>query len=84
MDEIIAQITQRTGLSADQARAAVEVVISHLKSRLPGPLASHLDAIVGTSGTGSSAGATNAAATQPAAGGLGGLAGELGGLFGKK
>lgn len=79
MDELIAQVSQRTGLPPDQARAAVEVVISHLKSHLPAPIASHLDAFVG-GGAG-----TNAGAAQPSTGGgLGGVAGELGGLFGKK
>ena len=74
MDEIIAAVSQRTGLPPDKARAAVEAVMSHLKGRLPPAIASHLDQIVAGAGTGSAGGG----------GGLGGLAGELGGLFGKK
>lgn len=71
MDELIAEVAQRTGLPADKARAAVEAVIAQLKQRLPGPIASELDALVQGGGA-------------QLSGGLGGLAGELGGLFGKK
>jgi hypothetical protein len=75
MDEIIAAVSQRTGLPPDKARAAVEAVVEHLKGRLPAGIASHLDGILAS---GSTSGAT------ASSGGLGGLAGELGGLFGKK
>ena len=50
MDELIKQVSQRTGLPADQARQAAEAVIGFLKERLPGPLASQLDSVVSGGG----------------------------------
>ena len=46
MDELINLVVQRTGISQEDARKAVEVVIDTLKSKLPGPIASHLDAFL--------------------------------------
>jgi hypothetical protein len=43
MDELINLVAQRTGLSPDDARKAVEVVINALRSKLPAPIAAHLD-----------------------------------------
>ena len=78
MDELISEVSQKTGLSPDQTQAAVYAVIGFLKERLPGPLASHLDGLVGAAPAGDAA----------AAAGGGGLASEatavLGSLFGKK
>ncbi len=47
MNELVQMVAQKTGISEDKARQAVEVVIGHLKSRLPGPIASHLDSFTG-------------------------------------
>jgi hypothetical protein len=71
MDELINQVAQRTGLAPDKARTAVDTVLGFLKTRLPAPIASQLDAAV--SGQGGAVG-----------GGLGGAADALGGMFGKK
>jgi hypothetical protein len=46
MDEIIRLVVQKTGISQDDARKAVEVIVSALKSKLPGPIASHLDSFI--------------------------------------
>ena len=46
MDELINLVGQRTGISQEDARKAVEVVIDTLKSKLPGPIASHLDSFL--------------------------------------
>ena len=46
MNEIVQMVTQRTGIPEDKAREAVQVVLEHLRSRLPGPLASHLDSFI--------------------------------------
>ena len=35
MDELVKQVTERTGLSEDKARAAVDTVVGFLKQRLP-------------------------------------------------
>lgn len=72
MDEIIAQVAQRTGLSHDQARQAVETVLGFLKTRLPAPIAGQIDnALAGQAGGGGID-----------AGSLGGLAKGLGGMLG--
>ena len=72
MDELIKQVVERTGISEQQARGAVETVLGFIKTRLPEPLAGQLDGLVG--------GATGAA------GGIAGAAGDvlggLGGMFG--
>jgi hypothetical protein len=44
MDPLIEQIAQRTGITPDQAKAAVEQVVAFLRTRVPAPLAEHLDA----------------------------------------
>jgi uncharacterized protein (DUF2267 family) len=74
MDELVNLVVKETGLSPEDARKAVEVVLGRLKSRLPPPLAQYFDAFVSgglTSGT--SAVVQEAEAL---------LKGKLGGLFG--
>lgn len=66
MTEIIKQVAERAGISEDKAKTAVDVVLSQLKSRLPGPMAAQVEAaLAGDSGAG--------------AGGAGGVMGKLGG-----
>jgi hypothetical protein len=43
MNELIQNIVQRTGIGEDKARTAVEMVVSHLKGKLPAPISSQLD-----------------------------------------
>ena len=47
MDELVRQVAERTGISEEQARGAVETVVGFLKDRLPAPIAGQLDAVVG-------------------------------------
>ena len=69
MDELIKQVVERTGISEQQARGAVDTVLGFLKTRLPEPIAGQLDGLV--SGAGG------------AAGGLADKAGDLlGGMLG--
>lgn len=72
MDELVNQVSQRTGLPLDQARQAVDAVLGFLKDKLPGPIASQIDGLLaGQSGQGG----------QPNLGGIAGQAGQaLGGL----
>ena len=74
MDELIKQVVERTGISEQQARGAVETVLGFLKNRLPEPLSGQLDGLVG--------------GASGAAGGLAGAAGDvlggIGGMFGGK
>ncbi len=62
MDELVKLVVQKTGISDEQARHAVTVILDFLKQRLPGPIASQVDGVLNNPG----------------------IAGALGGLFGKK
>lgn len=70
MDELINQVAQRTGLAPDKARTAVDTVLGFLKTRLPAPIASQLDAaMAGKAGGG---------------GGMSDAVEGLGNMFGRK
>lgn len=43
MEELVKLVMQKTGISEEQARGAVNTVITFLKSKLPAPLASQVD-----------------------------------------
>jgi uncharacterized protein (DUF2267 family) len=60
MDELINLVVQKTGISQDDARKAVEVIVTTLKSKLPGPIASHVDAFL----AGGASGGMNALAGE--------------------
>ena len=51
MDELVKLVSQNTGLPADQAKVAVETVITYLKERLPAPLAGQVDALLANEAT---------------------------------
>lgn len=73
MEELIKQVAERTGISEQQARGAVDTVLGFLKNRLPEPIAGQLDGLVGGAG-----GAVGGLADK-AGDVLGGLGGMLGG-----
>ena len=73
MDELVNQVVQKTGISQDQANQAVQTVIGFLKDKLPGPIGSQLDSVLG----GASGGAGGIAGQAGQA--LGGLGDMLGG-----
>ncbi|MDQ3799824.1 MAG: hypothetical protein M3384_10250 [Acidobacteriota bacterium] len=73
MEELIKQVTARTGISEEQAQQAVEVVVGFLKDKLPAPIAGQLDNVV--SGGGEGGGGTGIG---------GGLSDIAGGFFGGK
>ena len=50
MDELIRRITEKTGISEDQARSAVNMVAGFLKEKLPAPLAGQVDNVLGGGG----------------------------------
>jgi hypothetical protein len=52
MNELVNRVTEKTGLSPDQAKAAVETVLGLLKERLPAPLANGLESLVGSGESG--------------------------------
>ena len=47
MEEIIQLVVEKTGISEDKARTAVETVISQLSKRMDGPLAAQLQGMLG-------------------------------------
>lgn len=71
MQEIIKIVSEKTGMSESQSKVAVETVMTYLKNKLPAGMAGQLDSVLDDNGKGSDAG-------------LGGLAGKVGGMFGKK
>jgi nucleoid DNA-binding protein len=46
MEELVALVSKKTGLSKDQSSAAVKVVIDFIKSKLPAPIAAEVDAVL--------------------------------------
>jgi hypothetical protein len=75
MNELIALVVQKTGISEQHAKLAVETVLGFLKTKLPAPLAGQLEGL--RSGGG-------AAGALGGLGDLGGLAGGLSDMFGGK
>ena len=73
MEELIRQVTERAGISEEQARSAVNTVIGYLRTNLPAGLAGPLDSVLG----GGAAGAGGSLADQ-----AGNLVGGLGGMLG--
>ncbi len=71
MEQLIKLITEKTGISNEQAATAVNVVTGFLKDKLPAGLGSQLDGLL----NGGSAGSVNDLAD--------GLKDKIGGMFGK-
>ena len=68
MDELVKMVSQKTGLSEEMARAAVEIVIGFLKEKLPAPIAGQIDSVLG--------GADLTKGVEDLAKGLGGILGK--------
>jgi hypothetical protein len=71
MEDLINQITSRTGISQEQAQQAVDTVLGFAKSKLPEPLGSQLENALKS---GSAGGVADQVQQQ-----LGNLGGMLGG-----
>ena len=71
MDQLIKSISEKAGISAEQAQTAIAQVMAFVKDKMPAGLGSHLDGLMG--GTGGESGG------MPS---LGDLAGKLSGLMG--
>ena len=53
MEELIKRVSERAGISEEQARTAVETVAEFLKERVPAPYSSYIDSFMsGGSGGG--------------------------------
>jgi hypothetical protein len=51
MDQLVQQVSSRTGLPEDQARAAVQACVDFLKEKLPGPASAAIDQALGSGQT---------------------------------
>lgn len=71
METIVKLVVEKTGISEDQAKIAVETVLAQLKQRLPEPYAKNLDTLLASDLSG-------------AIDKLDDVAGMLGGFLGKK
>ena len=71
MEQIIKLVSEKTGISEEQAKVAVQTVATFLKDKLPGGLGTQVDSFL-------------KGGTTDAGGDLaGGLKDTLGGIFGK-
>ncbi len=77
MEELIRQVTERAGISDEQARTAVQTVMGYLQNNLPAGISDQLGGLLGGGGAGGGGGGADRAGDL-----LGGLGGMLGG--GKK
>lgn len=77
MQKIVNLVAQKANISEAQARTAVDTVASFLKNKLPPGVAGQVDKYLndeeGSAGSGDNT-----------SGGIGGMAGKVGGIFGKK
>lgn len=46
MDQLVNLVSQKAGITQDQARAAVQTVLDFLKQKLPAPVASQIDGVL--------------------------------------
>ena len=46
MDQLVKLVSQKTGLSEEKSRMAVEIVIEYLKGKLPAPIAGQIDGLL--------------------------------------
>jgi hypothetical protein len=72
MEELIRQVRERTGISEEQARTAVQTVMGYLQNNLPAGVSQQLGGLLGGGGAGGGGIADRA----------GDLMGGLGGMFG--
>ena len=52
MNELIKMVSEKAGISEDQARMAVQTVLDFLKTKLPAPIASQIDGVLSGSAAG--------------------------------
>jgi hypothetical protein len=71
IDELAKMVSHRTGLSPELSQVAVQLVLEQVKSRVPGPLAQHLELLI----------RPGQLAQSPAHAVGDGVMGALGGLF---
>ncbi len=71
MEDLIRQVSEKAGISEDQARTAVQTVAEFAKQKVPAPYNSYIDKYLGGGGQ-----------TGEGGGGMGDIAGKIGSVFG--
>ncbi len=61
MEELIGKVTEKTGISPEQAKTAIATVLGFLKDKLPAPIAGQIENVIGGGGSASAAGAGDVA-----------------------
>lgn len=56
MDELVKLVSEKTGLSEESAKEAVEVVVGYLKDKLPAPIAGQVESVLSGTGVGTDLG----------------------------
>ena len=73
MDQLVAMITEKTGLSADKAQEVIGMVIGFVSDKLPAPIANQVKGLI--DGDGDGGGGGGGGAMDSVKKGLGGLLG---------
>ncbi len=47
MDDLIKQLTEKVGISPDQAKGAIKTVMGFIGDKLPGPIAGQVNKLLG-------------------------------------
>jgi hypothetical protein len=68
MEELIRRVSEKAGISEEQARTAVETVADFAREKVPAPFNSYIDKYLGSGGDSETGGS--------------GLAGKIGSMFG--
>jgi uncharacterized protein (DUF2267 family) len=74
MEELIRQVTERTGITDAQARTAIDTVMGYMRDKLPASMSGTIDGVLG-GGANVAGGVADTAQN---------VLGGLGGMFGKK
>ena len=75
MDKLLELVQEKAGISADQAKKAIEAVVGFMKDKLPGPIGDQLSKFV-------DGGDDDEGGDDEGGGMLGGITDKLGGLLG--
>jgi hypothetical protein len=74
MEELIKQVTERTGITESQARTAIDTVMGYMRDKLPASASGMIDGVLG-GGADVAGGVADTAQN---------VLGGIGGMFGKK
>ena len=86
-NELVKLVAKKANIAEPIAQIAVDVVINSLKSKLPPAVGNTLNSFLGSSSTATASKTTKTSSAKKnddLLGGLGNIAGTIGGLLGKK